>query len=486
MNDMDLFEKFKATIVDHRLISNGDTVIVAVSGGADSTALLHLLASLRDEWNLTLVVAHLDHRLRADSADDARFVVRMAAEIGVAFAADLADVRGLAHRRKLSIEEAGRLARYEFLDRVARMHGARRIATAHTQDDQLETVLMRILRGDPWEALGGIPIKRPLEAAHVIRPLLTVTREEVRRYLSTRSIEWREDPSNRDLRFDRNWIRWRVLPDLERVAPGGGAVLLNLSSTVRSADRLLNDLTHQLAANVANTGEHMIRIPLSEFRRHPQDVQRRMLRWAVSQITGTQTGLPAVWENRAHRVAAKGRAGDVVEGAIAVRVNYDALEVAHPQSQKPSREYRLKIPGTVTAEEFGMMLSATIVDTAAPARSPSPHSDEVYLDAGSLGQELRIRSWRPGDRMTPLGMRGKKKVQDLFVDDKVPRWERHRIPVVTDARGRIVWIVGRRISDVARLTERTRHIVRLSVRKAAGGPILPVRNTPDDAVVGSA
>lgn len=483
---MELLEKVKATIIEHRLISKGDTVIAAVSGGADSTALLHLLASLREEWNLTLVVAHLDHRLRVDSADDARFVVRMADQHGLPSVTGAADVPGLARRRKLSIEEAGREARYEFLARVAREHGARRIATAHTQDDQIETVLMRILRGDPWDALGGIPIARPLEAAHVIRPLMTGTREEARRFLSVRSIEWREDPSNRDLRFDRNWIRFRVLPDLERVAPGGRGVLLSLSSVIRSADRLLNDLTYQHAATVAEASELVIRIPLGEFRRLSQDVQRRMLRWAASQITGTSAGLPVVWEKRAHRVATKGRPGDIVDGTIAVRVNYDALEVTRSQSQEPSREYRLRIPGTVTAEEFGMTLSASIVETAAPGSSSSAQPDEVYLDAGSLGEELRIRSWRAGDRMMPLGMRGKKKVQDLFVDDKVPRWERHRIPVVTDARGRIVWIVGRRISEGARLTERTRHIVRLSVRKAAAGPILPARNTPDDVVVGSA
>ncbi|MGH2361197.1 MAG: tRNA lysidine(34) synthetase TilS [bacterium] len=297
---MDLFEKFKATIVDHRLISKGDTVIAAASGGADSTALLHLLTSLREEWNLTLVVAHLDHRLRVDSADDARFVIRMADQLGLPSVTGAADVRGLARRRKLSIEEAGREARYEFLARVAREHGARRIATAHTQDDQIETVLMRILRGDPWDALGGIPIGRPLDAAQVIRPLMTRTHEEVRRYLSVRSIEWREDPSNRDLRFDRNWIRLRVLPDLERVAPGGRGVLLSLSSVIRSADRLLNDLTYQHVATVAEASELVIRIPLGEFRRLSQDVQRRMLRWAASQITGTSAGLPVAWEKRAH------------------------------------------------------------------------------------------------------------------------------------------------------------------------------------------
>lgn len=480
---MELLEKVKSTIIEHGLVSRGDTVIVAVSGGADSTALLHLLTGLREEWNLTLVVAHLDHQMRPNSAADVRFVHQIALELDLQIVTEAVDVPGLARRQKFSIEEAGREARYEFLGKLARERGAQRIATAHTQDDEIETVLMRLLRGDPWDALTGIPMARPLEAAQVIRPLLRAAREDVRKYLSARSVEWREDPSNRDLRFVRNWMRLRVLPELERTAPGARDLLVRMSEMMGSADRMLTDLTSEHAGKVAETHPHLVKVPLGEFRRHSPAVQRRMLKWTVSQVVGIPIGLPAVMEARARRVATRGRPGDVADlGMIAVRVNYDTLEVARPQPPRPSTEYQLKIPGTVTAEEFGVTLTASLVEIAAPTRSSSKESDEVYLDAGGLGGELRIRSWRPGDRMMPLGMRGKKKVQDLFVDDKVPRWERHRIPVVTDAHGRIVWIVGRRLSEAVRISERTRRTVRLSARPA--GAIFPVRNTPDDLRVG--
>ncbi|MBI2122567.1 MAG: tRNA lysidine(34) synthetase TilS [Armatimonadetes bacterium] len=473
---MDLLSKVSSAITEHRLLSKGDTVIVAVSGGADSTALLHALATLRSEWNLTLVAVHLDHRLRADSPDDARFVARRAAQLGVESVIEAADVQMLARRRKLSLEEAGREARYALFARLAGERRAQRIATGHTLNDEIETVLMRMLRGDPWDALGGIPMTRPLGAAEVIRPLLSVTREQIRTDLSARSITWREDPSNRDLRFARNWIRLRVLPALERKDAGVRDLLVRFSRAARSADRLLTDLAHRFAAEAAEEGAHLIRLPLDEFRRHPPDLQRRMLRWAVARGTGTTAGLPVVLEERGLRVAAKGRAGEVADlRAVAVRVSYDALEVTVPQPPAPRGVYRLRIPGTVTAEAFNVTLTAEIVDPSAPVPSRSVDAHEVDLDAASVGRELQIRAWRPGDRMIPLGMRGKKKVQDLFVDDKVPRWDRHRIPVVTDGRGQILWIVGRRISEIARITDRTQRVVRLRAR-----------NTSNAAVVGLA
>lgn len=196
----------------------------------------------------------------------------------------------------------------------------------------------------------------------------------------------------------------------------------------------------------------------------------------MARVTGTTAGLPVVLEDRGLRVAAKGRAGEVAElRAVAVRVSYDALEVTVPQPPAPRGVYRLRIPGTVTAEAFNVTLTAEIVDPSARVPSRSVDVHEVDLDAASVGRELRIRAWRPGDRMMPLGMRGKKKVQDLFVDDKVPRWDRHRIPLVTDARGQILWIVGRRISEIARITDRTQRVVRLRAR-----------NTSNAAVVGLA
>src|SRR5213592_2426336 len=211
----DLHEKVRHTIKKFDLLRAGDTVVVAVSGGADSVALLHLLRGLQDEYALALHIAHLNHRLRPEAGADAEFVRQMAVNLGIPVTVEEVDVTARAAQEKRSLEDAGRQARYEFFARVAASVRASRVATAHTQDDQVETVAMRFLRGTAWEMLAGIPACRRLGAANVVRPLLETTRAELLGYLRHQEIAWRDDVTNRDQRFLRNWVRLTWLPALE-------------------------------------------------------------------------------------------------------------------------------------------------------------------------------------------------------------------------------------------------------------------------------
>ncbi|HEU4797815.1 MAG TPA: tRNA lysidine(34) synthetase TilS, partial [bacterium] len=192
-----LLDQVLATIRGHHMLERGEGVVVAVSGGADSMALLHLLDALREDWELTLHAAHLNHGLRPDAEEDAEFVRAAARRLAIPVTIEAADVRAIAAREKRSIEDAGRRARYEFLGQVARDAGARRIATAHTRDDQVETVLMRVAGGGAWEMLAGIPPVRRLDGAEVVRPLREGSRQDILRYLAARDVVWREDPTNR-------------------------------------------------------------------------------------------------------------------------------------------------------------------------------------------------------------------------------------------------------------------------------------------------
>lgn len=442
----------------------GERVVVGVSGGADSVALLRTLCDLRSELNLTLHVAHLDHGLRPGSAEDAAFVLQMAAGLQVPTTVESVDVASLARAQKTSVEDAGRRARYAFFERVAVAVGAGAVATGHTRDDQVETVAMRLLRPAPWEGLAGIPPARPLGGIRVIRPLLEVTRAEIVDFLASANVEWRDDPTNRDVRIDRNWVRLELLPALEASHPHGRQLLWNLGETARAADQLLAAHAEQASARISRRAGSGIRFALDAFRGHPPDLQRRMLRWAVREVAGTSGTLPAVVEKQGARLAAGGRAGDEVDlGLCVLRCGYEMLEVVPPQPAPPTIEYRLAVPGEVVAEAFGMVISAELLDGGWGGQI-SVRPDDVVLDAAAAGSELRIRSWRRGDRFTPLGLRGKKKVHDLFVDEKVPRWERGRIPLLTDAQGRILWVVGRRIADAGRVTDATRRVVRLRAR----------------------
>jgi len=226
----DLHEKVRHTIQKFDLLRAGDTVVVAVSGGSDSVALLHLLRGLQDEYALALHIAHLNHRLRPEAGADAEFVRQMAVNLGIPVTVEEVDVAARAAQEKRSLEDAGRQARYEFFARVAAAVRASRVATAHTQDDQVETVAMRFLRGTAWEMLAGIPASRRLGATTVARPLLETTRAELLGYLRRQEIAWRDDATNRDQRFLRNWVRLTWLPALEARHPQSRSLLLEMST----------------------------------------------------------------------------------------------------------------------------------------------------------------------------------------------------------------------------------------------------------------
>ncbi|HEV8354325.1 MAG TPA: tRNA lysidine(34) synthetase TilS [bacterium] len=449
----------RSTIARHHMFGPGDTVVVAVSGGADSMALLHALAAMREELRITLHVAHFDHQLRPGSADDVGFVGTAARVLRIPFTVGTADVSAQAAEQHRSIEDAARRARYGFLTQVAADTGAGVVATAHTRNDQLETVLMRLFDAAPWESLAGIPPVRALgSGARVVRPLLDLSRCDVVTFLDTRGVIWREDPSNRDLTLRRNWMRHAVIPGLEESMPPLGDLLSRVSDVVREADRLLAVSAGQVFDRVHARSGRVLRLPLRVMRVLPGPVLRRLVRQVL--VAGTDGGASRVVEDKALNLLSRRRPGQFWAGAWVIRRSYEVFEIAPAPAPDPDHEYELTIPGEVAAADFGVRVRADIVDPEAiDAQAPG----EVILDADAAGPVLRMRSARPGDWIRPLGMKGKKKVQDLLVDEKVPRWERGRIPLIVDARGRILWVVGLRISEEARLTERTKRAVRLRV-----------------------
>ena len=471
---MTLLAKVRQTVEKFGLLARGDRVVIAVSGGPDSVALLQLLVDLRVALGLALHVAHLNHRLRPEAGEDERFVREMAAALGTPVTVHSADVRALAAAQRWSLEEAGRQARYAFFERVVTEVGAQRVATGHTRDDQVETVAMRLLQGSSWETLAGIPRARPLGRAVVVRPLLEITHAELEGYLRERGIAWRDDVTNRDRRMLRNWVRWTLLPALESTRPQTGILVSQMGEVMRAGEQFLSGLAQQALGHLKGQDRDGVRLALDAFRSLPPVLQRRIVRLAVQEVAGTNRPLPGVVEDRAVRLFASGHPGDQVDLGIAVaRRDYDALEFVPPQPAPPQREYRLSVPGEVAADAFRLVVSAEVLDRSAAPDPAISRPDEVYLDATAVGSELRVRPWRKGDRFTPLGLRGRKKVHDFFVDEKVPRWERARIPLIGDAHGRILWVVGRRIAEPGRVTARTEQVVRVRIR-----PVDAAQGTP--------
>lgn len=285
----DLRQHVREMITRNQLLHRGDRVLVAVSGGPDSVALLHVLVGLKDVLGLVLSVVHLDHRLRADSAGDAAFVEGLGRQLKVPVVTVSRDVRAETASRGWSLEDGARRIRYDVFEEVARRQTADRVALAHTADDQAETVLMRLLRGAGLTGLMGIPIRRPLVNgdAEVVRPLLEVWRREILAYLAEHQLAFRDDETNRDLRFVRNRVRSQLLPLLERdYNPQIKALLRQLAEQCRTDEGFLQEVAQRMWRRVVHVREGALDIHLKGFCRQSPAVQRQLVRLAIHQLQG--------------------------------------------------------------------------------------------------------------------------------------------------------------------------------------------------------
>jgi tRNA(Ile)-lysidine synthase len=451
----DLVARVRRTVVDRAMLKGGETVLVAVSGGPDSLALLHVLARLARAFDLVLHVAHFDHRLRAGSAADAAFVSRAAARLGLPATIRAAETTDTPHG--LSPEEAARERRLAFLDEVADAAGAARIATGHTLDDQAETVLMRILVGGGRRGLGGIPPVR----GRFMRPLIDARRSQTEAFCRALRLRPRRDPMNEDPAFLRNLLRLEVVPLLEeRVNARLAETLARLADVMRDEDAYLDQRAAEaLAADVAEGG---LRVPVEHLLALPPALQRRVLRRTAA--------LGADHVERLRALALEGETGDAIDlpGPLNARLEYGWLIVGRPASP-PSRgtepvPVSLTVPGETDLPSWRLRATAW-VSAVRPGTWPDGRRACV-LDASRVSLPLRARGPKPGDRFRPLGAPGVKKLGDFFTDAKVPRERRAGTPLVVDASDEIVWVVGHRIDDRAKVTARSARYVWLEVEDA--------------------
>ncbi len=419
------------------------TLIVAVSGGCDSVALLHALMVLRERLGVDLHVASLDHGIRgAAGQDDLAFVGELAAEWGLHGTLASADVPALARELGIGIEAAARRARYDFLADVARQQASDAVAVAHHQDDQAETVLMHIARGSGIRGLRGMRIVSTVPHHPdicLIRPLLSVSRAEIEAYCTAHSLAFRHDASNDDSRYQRNFIRREVMPLLRKINP---QIALALGRLAESAAIDEDWLDAYFAAHVLP----QIEISLERWRLHKSDfvamdsaLRRRLLRAAVECLADGQAGLThertselEIWA----RSAQVGARRDIGAG-LRLRMEYEHIAVENSDAAPQSGPYRLIPRDSDIRLAPGERLAIGGLDLRALHDKPSADSPSVDLPAGA---ELRLRTRRPGDRFHPKGMRGRsRKLKDWLIDRKVPRQLRDQIPLLC-ADGEIVAI----------------------------------------------
>ena len=446
-------EKVLACIREHELLRAGDRVGVAVSGGADSVALLRALFELRDELGVVLSVLHFNHKIRgADADEDERFVAALAGQHGLEFRLSSADVPAYAAEHKLSLETAGRQARYQFFESFLQRKALDVVATGHTMDDQAETVLMRVLRGAGTRGLGGIhPRKEVLSCdgkrvGYIVRPLLGIRRAEVRDYLQLLHQPWREDATNADLQYTRNRIRHGLIPLIEtRFKPMAVAALAQLAEVAREEEnyweaelsRLMPELTR-----VPDSGACRLAVSIPRLVALRPAVQRRVLRACAQRLSVSLDFEHLTQLLRAAR-SERGRtpACELPCGWVAVSRQQELrFELRRDSDQQAplAYEYHLPIPGETEIREIGRVVRA-FVRTVKPGASG--YNPEQSLDPGSVGRELVVRNWRPGDRLWAAHSKGPKKMKELFEQRHVPVAERKTWPVAASG-GKLAWARG--------------------------------------------
>jgi tRNA(Ile)-lysidine synthase len=435
-----LEQRFRRHLTDSGLLRDSRRVLVAVSGGVDSVALLHLLRFAAPGPEIH--AAHFDHRMRLSSGGDARWVA------GLCRAWDVPLTHARARARPAS-EAVARDMRYEFLHEAAARVAADAVLTGHHADDQAETLLFRIVRGTGLPGLVGIPARRGI----LVRPLLPFTRHEIVRYARRVRLGWREDPTNRDLRYARNHIRHVVLPALEAVRPGAAAGLARLASLAEESERAWQDVAASALRDAAisrdDAGFVLARDRLLAY--HPH-LRARMLRQLLREL-GSQPDRTAIGE--AVRFAQRGRSGSRIElpGAVRLEREFDRLLLRRARtatgttaatdrggSAGRSAETPLEIRAVETGEGTFVVGGQEFTARWSPVAAATGAGSTASFDPASLRFPLVLRAWRAGDRIRLAY--GAKKLKKLFAERRIGRERRGQVPVLSDAAGTVVWVVG--------------------------------------------
>lgn len=450
-------ERVKQYILEQNLLKNGRGVLVAVSGGRDSVALLHVLAGLVPELGLSLSAAHFNHNLRPESAEEYRFVRELCDRMGIPFFGGEGQVAEAARREKLSLEVAARRERHRFFVEALVQSRCDVLATAHHADDQAETFLLRLLRG---AGAAGLSAMAPMEGS-IIRPLLGINRQEITRYCAEQGLSWREDASNASLEIPRNRVRHQLLPYLEQYFnPGVRQVLLRSAALLRSDDDYLHQLALQAYERLCGK-ETPWSAQLDGLTQLADPVATRVIRIMLCRA-GRRQDVEALHVERALKLARAGHTGqriDVGGGFIVVR-DAHRLTVVPPQTARPGFCLRARLPGIVDGPSG--VLSAALL--AQPPDSPKIRDPLVqFVDADKAEGELYLRTRLPGDRIHPLGAPGNKKLKDYFIDKKVEQRKRADWPLLCRA-DEVLWAVGLCISQSVAADEKTKRVLRLEYR----------------------
>ena len=459
MNKSQFLNNFNNFAKKNNLLKNGDNILVAASGGIDSTLMLHLLNNISDELRITLSVIHFNHQLRGEEAErDAKFVEKMTRELNIPFYLETLNVEREAKKLGTSIQDAAHILRRNVYEKLVAKYEFTKVATAHHRDDQLETLLMRLIGGAGPEGMSGISIKD----GFYIRPLLFCDRSEIEEYAKSQKLDWMEDSSNKKNEYSRNRLRNKVIPVLKELNPAASEVA---SRSARMFGKLAEELDRFaeeiFEKSLISEKKSEIILAIPQMRNYFGIVGYYIINNALKRI---EKESPTVLSRQFDDVLELVKTGDTgmeISLSNGFKVLKDRSNIVIYKDSAPSEEIPLQIGDSV---QFGdMLLETSITGWKKNSKLPKGNDHEVVDHRLISGNLLKIRSWRDGDKFQPLGLNGTKNVSDLLTEKKIRLNRKRRISVL-ECGDDIIWVCGIRLSDKFKVSETTKEVVHLKIK----------------------
>lgn len=450
---------------EYRLIEGNDNILIGLSGGADSMALLYILLELQERIDFNILIAHVNHGVRGDDAlGDQKFVEKQAKKLNIPYYTKNVDMVGYGKGKGITSEEAGRELRYGFFRDILKDAGGGKIAVAHNKNDQAETLIMRFIRGTGVDGLKGMEYI----AGDIIRPILGINRKDIEEYIEKNNIEIVTDMTNFQPIYNRNKIRLELIPYIkENFNPNIIEAMWRMSEiSAIDSDYLEKQTEEKYMDLVKSEGMGIVVLDANGFLDLHTSMSQRVLRNSVLRVGGSLQGISeAQISNAMYLIESKETGKEVhLSNNITIRTSYDEviIEIRSEEGQE-DYNYEFEYPGLVNLYKIGYYFNIEIL-------SREKYFDEKknvrtkYFDLDKINGNLRLRNRRNGDRFVPFGMKGSKKIKDYFIDEKIPKDLRDKIPLIVDKES-ILWVIGYRTDEKYRITDKTRNILKISYEK---------------------
>ncbi|MCX7710522.1 MAG: tRNA lysidine(34) synthetase TilS [Clostridia bacterium] len=463
-----ILETVLQAIEKYHLLNKGDKVVVGLSGGPDSVCLLHILHSLVERMNIKLYAVHVNHLLRGQESElDEQYAGELCDRLGVKLYIKRINIKEMAEKKSISLEEAGREARYAMFESVAGEVGADKVAVAHNKNDQVETLLMRMIRGTGLEGLKGIERRRD----NVIRPLLDISRKEIEEYCLVHRLEPRTDSSNLKNIYTRNKIRLDLIPYMNALFE------TDITEPFFRMANLLKEDHEYIEGNaiiiynqcIADRSQNSVQLDIPKLVSNQAAIAKRIVRLAIKEVQGDAKGIEYLHIEKILELASRGKTGSILHLPNGLRAmhSYGVLKIFYSKDEPADADFEtpIIIPGRTCIESVRLELSAEVLRSEEWKKQKTKDSDPVqFFDFEKLSEGIHIRNRRNGDVFRPFKSNGTKKLKEYFIDCKIPREERGKIPLIARDR-EIVWIIGYKISDKFTVTENTKSVLKLTCLK---------------------